>query len=554
MLPPSVHSQYVRYKENTTSFVNWLFGQAKKVMKVGALPPVAADLSTQHLIPMAQACKNASIAMPAMQRSFLQRAVGLRRKVGAHYVAGGSPATCDADDSHKFFTDCLQGILDLFPAPAPGIRPATDPTLVPDMDESFINQFSVLHVEGHDDIHPESLAAESADECPSPPPQQRPASRVSNQLLDLVDDPRIELYCLLHEIRDIRRYVKSVWAEYVAGKVDLVTASLVTEAAYESMGIIDENFCQQHRHLDGVGQMIGCITSGWKSNWPPHLVNIHLLREGFFIEAKDSNDKRHLLRLDNTPFIDDVMDLTLAPEYNMLLDLARDDATELWGKRRPATDVDYQRVRGLERGSIYHGHIGHVWRSDHLMRHMWNGQHEECIRLNVAAMVNIHLDLMRMPGLLKMVEEDYNRFAKRFPQDYYGIDPGDTECQMWNKRNLVKFLAWMDPEAKFMGKDFVKINPVFAGLTVFFCWERTLDGIVSTVTNAWAMMPMAHAYNYGRVIGTKVGRWDDMETIITMQGQEIFTSQRPTDALQCETRYWLAMGGKPGHITQLRKQ
>lgn len=63
MLPPSVHSQYVRHKENTTSFVNWLFGQANKVMKAGSLPSQSADLSTQHLLPMAQACKKASIIM-----------------------------------------------------------------------------------------------------------------------------------------------------------------------------------------------------------------------------------------------------------------------------------------------------------------------------------------------------------------------------------------------------------------------------------------------------------------------------------------------------------
>ncbi|EQB43801.1 hypothetical protein CGLO_17506 [Colletotrichum gloeosporioides Cg-14] len=535
MLPPSVHSQYVRYKENTTSFVNWLFGQAKKVMKTESLPPLSADLSTQHLLPMAQACKKASIAMPAMQRSFLERAVSLRRKVGAHYVAGGSAATSDADDSHRFFTDCLQRILDLFPAPTPVARPATDSAPIPDMDESFINQFSVLHVEGHDDIHPESLVNEPADECPSPPPQQRPAARVSNQLLDLVDDPRIELWCLLIEIRDIRRYVKSIWAEYVAGKVDLVTASLVTEAAFESMEIMNENFCQQHSHLNGLRQMIVCIASGWKSKWPPHLVEIRLLREGFFVEAKDSNDKRYMLRLDNTPFIDDVMDLTLAPEYNMLLELARDDASHPCSKRRPACDLDYQRLRRLEAGSMCHEQIGHVWRADRLMRSLAHGQREKRIHLNVAAMVNVHLDLMRMPGLLKMVEEDYDRFAKRYPQHYYGIDPGDSEFQMWNKRNRVKFLAWMDPDDNFEGKEYFKINPVFAGLTIFFCWEQTLNAMVQTVTNGWALMPMAHAYNYA--------------TRGRHQGRE-----RPTDGLQCETRYWLAKGGKPGHITQLRKQ
>ncbi|KAJ0347056.1 hypothetical protein COL154_008217 [Colletotrichum chrysophilum] len=554
MLPPSVHSQYVRYKENTTSFVNWLFGQAKKVMKAGSLPSQSADLSSQHLLPMAQACKKASIIMPAMQRSFLERAVSLRRKVGAHYVAGGSAATSDADDSHRFFTDCLQRILDLFPAPTPVARPATDSAPIPDMDESFINQFSVLDVEGHDDIHPESLVNEPADECPSPPPTQRPAARVSNQLLDLVDDPRIELWCLLIEIRDIRRYVKSIWSEYVAGKVDLVTASLVTEAAFESMEIMNENFCQQHSHLNGLRQMIGCITSGWKSKWPPHLVDIRLLREGFFVEAKDSNGRRYMLRLDNTPFIDEVMDLMLAPEYNMLLELARDDTSHPCSKRRSACDLDYQRLRRLEAGSMCHEQFGHVWRADRLMRSLGHGQREKRIHLNVAAMVNVYLDLMRMPGLLKMVEEDYDRFAKRYPQDYYGIDTGDSEYQMWNKRNLVKFLAWMDPDNNFEGKEYFKINPMFAGLTVFFCWERTLNALVQTVTNGWALMPMAHAYNYGRVVGTKVGKWDDMETIITMQGQEIFTSQRPTDGPQCETRYWLAMGGKPGHITQLRKQ
>lgn len=350
MPPPSVHSQYVRYEENTTSFVNWLFGQAKKVMKAGSLPSQSADLSTQHLLPMAQACKKASIIMSAMQRSFLERAVSLRRKVGAHYVAGGSAATSDADDSHRFFTDCLQHILDLFPAPTPVAHPATDSAPIPDMDESFINQFSVLHVEGHNDVHPESLVNGPTDECPSPPPTQRPAARVSNQLLDLVDDPRIEFWCLLIEIRDIRRYVKSIWSEYVAGKVDLVTASLVTEAAFESMEIMNENFCQQHSHLNGLRQMIGCITSGWKSKWPPHLVDIRLLREGFFVEAKDSNGRRYMLRLDNTPFIDDVMDLTLALEYNMLLELARDDASHPCSKRRPACDLDYQRLRRLEVG------------------------------------------------------------------------------------------------------------------------------------------------------------------------------------------------------------
>ncbi|KAF9869642.1 hypothetical protein CkaCkLH20_12829 [Colletotrichum karsti] len=553
ILPPNIHSQYLRYKANTKLFLNWLFSESKKIMKPKLLPREATGLCTQHLLPMAQACKSAAVAMPPIQRSYLQQAIDLRRKVGKYYVSGGSQSAVATDDGHKFFTNCLDRILDMFPAApsASSPRPPSPPSSAPAPDPSFTNKFGLLNVEDYEDTGPEGPRPKPATPAtPSPP-------TAKDKLFDLIDDSGVELICLLNDIREIRLYLQGIWANYQARKLDLVSAALVTEAAFECIGIMDENFGQVNPELQLMPAIVAAIVKGSTAHWPNHL-HLCLAKDGPCVQddSQPAGGQSEFRPYVGNPHVDFLSEWLMAPAFNMMVGLAEQakhpDMPSLW-----PDDADYQMLRELEAHSVHltRGREKHgFWRLDRLMLYLWQPQNEG-IHLTTVALSTIMLDLRKMDGLFAMVTDDYDLFCRKFPHDFYDIDPPDNQLHRENKHDVGRKLAWLRPEDNFPSKECIKINPVLAGLTIFIPYQKVLRGIIHTTSWDWCLMPMAHIYNYARAKNSWPLQWADMEALITMQGREIFSDGelRPTNIKICENRFYFANGGTSNELTAIRK-
>lgn len=561
-LPPAIQQQYLRYKNSTNGFINWLFDEAKHHMDPGVLPADPKGLMTYHLVPMAHACRVAGIAMPRQQLTFLERAIDLRRQVSSWYTGGnlaaGHNLRSELDDRHRYFNDRLQIVLDMFQAPTASQAPPASAAAAPDTNPArpMVNQFSPLHLEGDDDDDTDADVQQTAPSLPQP--LQAP-DRAPERVKDLVEDPCIELICLLNEMKDIRTHVRWIWRQYLAAKIDIISAGVVTEAAFEWIAIMDEDFCSRNPTLKTWDAMIHHVFRTAVFRCPEEH---HLDRDGDGPCVQISNPDQQAMhddgRLKNLGLI---MYSLFQPAYKMLVSLAADAGSPFKEAGKRLSDLDtYQLLRTFENYSESLSDKVHgvsIWRLDRLTLCLSRGQRKDSIRLATAVMTSIWLDLHE-DGVFSAAAKDYWFFSQRYPHDFYDIDGSDSkaysEDYKAHMQSHQKLLRWVSINHHSPIKHLFDFNPFLVGITLFDAYQRVQDAIVSTVSMSWSIVPMAHIYNHARVRGRWRKDWDDMEAVMAMQEKEVFGLPRPTDFEQCEASFWLANGGTLGELTKLREQ
>lgn len=555
-LPQAIMQQYLRYKDSTNGLISWLFEEAKKHMEPGVLPADLKGLTTFHLLPMARACKAAGIAMPLLQFTSLERAIDLRRRVSSWYTGdiAGQTSLSEIDDRHNYFNERLQSILDMFRgSSAPQAPASAAPTPNTTVDPHVINQFSHLHLEGDDDDTDTDADVQVA--APEPAEPRAAPERIHEPVQDLVEDPCIELIWLLIEMSDIRIHVRNIWLEYKEGKIDLISAAVVTEAAFEWIAIMDEDFCIRNPTLDNWEAMIQHVfrTTVFRCPEEEIMLYLGLDREGPTVLIKNPARKsvlgdsrfKHIQKL-------------FYPGYRMLLTLACDTGEDITADTPPIENPsEFQLFRALRDASKYlsRGVRGQsVWRLDRFGLCLSKGQKSDAIRLAASAMASIWLDF-RENEICEIAADDYQEFSGKFPHGFYSIDEGDDEDYVQHKRNLEKsLLLWLDPNNPDKMKGVVYLNPVLAGIILFDAYQRVQNGIVNTTSASWSIVPMAHVYNHARVRGRWRENWADMDAVIAMQEKEVFVTKRPTDFEQCEARFWLANGGTAAELQAFRNE
>ncbi|KAF6823689.1 hypothetical protein CMUS01_10574 [Colletotrichum musicola] len=480
-LPPAIQQQYLRYKNSTNGFINWLFDEAKHHMNPGL--------------------------------TFLERAIDLRRQVSSWYAGGnlaaGHNMRSELDDRHRYFNDRLQIILDMFRGPTATQVPAasaTAPTTTRASALSVVNQFSHLHLEGDDDNDTDADVQQTAPSLL----QTLPApDRAHERVKDLVEDPCIELICLLNEMKDIRTHVRWIWRQSLAAKIDIISAGFVTEAAFEWIAIMDEDFCSRNPTLKTWDAMIHHVFRTTVFRCPEEHIKLHLDRDGDGLYVQISDPDQQAIHDD-------------------------DRLKYLVGKRLSDLDT-YQLLQTFEKysESLSEEVYGvSVWRLDRLTLCLSKGQRKDSIRLATAVMVSIWLDLHE-DGVFSAAGNDYWFFSQRYPHAFYGIEGSDTtaysEVYKDHMQSHMEMLRWVNINHRDPMKGFFQMNPFLAGITLFDAYQRVQDAIFTTVSMSWGIVPMAHIYNHARLRGRWRKNWDDMEAVMAMQEKEVFSPPRPTD-------------------------
>ena len=215
--------------------------------------------------------------MPSPVLAAARRAISLRKRC-ANWFKQALGGQSKDDHGHWYFIQVLERVLDILGAPPPD-EPTTAAasSATPGSDKpSFAdiqNRFASLVVEDgdQDDVDDNAdIGAGKADSGnrgkkkgksgkpaakpnktaaePSLDPPYEPDETSSGEGLDMF----LELYCLFEDLRSMRSFLHSTWSDYAAGTLDLMSASVTTNTAFDLVRQETEEFLAKNPKMDGL--------------------------------------------------------------------------------------------------------------------------------------------------------------------------------------------------------------------------------------------------------------------------------------------------------------
>ncbi|MCJ1352936.1 MAG: hypothetical protein MMC33_002920 [Icmadophila ericetorum] len=325
MLPTALESSYRLHKSDTSAFVKWLTetaakcgyiskstkaevkqndppssqrlkGKARKQAKAAAAkqnvlaqkqPPPSISvlkrtMAVKELVPQAKAVAThveAPVIVPAEIVRLGFRALSARKKCAAwfHNQMKADPIALKSNDQHSYLIDLFEELLSILkplfeivppPEPTPNeiLAPAGNPSNTQDLKplENLFMSLEVEEVEGEGDTSEQVETGRSTSKLPS--------DRVSYELESpkgkhIGEDVVFAIFCLFNNYHSTRQYILEVGSEYKAGKLDLISASVTTNTAFELARREEEDFiassprCQDfHKTLDVLSQYFSIMS------------------------------------------------------------------------------------------------------------------------------------------------------------------------------------------------------------------------------------------------------------------------------------------------------
>ncbi|KAG6361576.1 hypothetical protein INS49_009803 [Diaporthe citri] len=237
---------YRWYKLGTEAMFTWLSDALANTGII--LDTRLEDTSIRNLLSLASQAKRAGASMPYEVLHSLEDALKIRRQYHAWYSNQISQDSSEeankgikqSNDSHQAFIDVLQYIHDLF---APAAIPSAHSTSSGASDEKtaeLTNLFANLETEDIAEMEDDDQAVNTINQSSDPPPAVR--HWVSKKAQALTEDKFLELYCLFDDANKIREYLRQKWAEYHSRKIDIISAAITTQEAFELFAEIEESY------------------------------------------------------------------------------------------------------------------------------------------------------------------------------------------------------------------------------------------------------------------------------------------------------------------------
>ncbi|TKX20292.1 hypothetical protein C1H76_7545 [Elsinoe australis] len=258
MLPPFLRSSYERYKTDTKTFATWTVNAAKKRGYErgldGSMPSATRNddkssrskkghqTTISELRAVADFIAKSDVQVPSQVLDIARRAISLRKRVTSWFLGRSSNSSTSR---HAHFVTVLEQICETLEwnltknsARSGHKTSATTPPGDNGTDvDLWLNSFAVLSFD-------ESLDDSSAQTTP----QRELVSEV-----EIVDDDQddgeeeelcqryFKAYCLFSDLHSMRSFISQTWQEYRDGKLDLMNATVITDAALQlAQDLIDE--------------------------------------------------------------------------------------------------------------------------------------------------------------------------------------------------------------------------------------------------------------------------------------------------------------------------
>ena len=213
------------------------------------------------------------------------RAISARRKCAtwfrSHFAHSGP-----SNEEHWFFIELLEDIMTILSAnydlPTPSkptktqetgsnTAPPTTATSPGKSKKTLENLFGILDLE--------EPAATSENERDAQPKEQSPSDARSSQIAKVTIDFEVEdekefagenalfaAFCLYQDLHHLRQYVNTIWSAYVSNDMDLATASVITNTAFDLARRAEEDFKSVFpvvKSVDEMRQLVLDVLSSW---------------------------------------------------------------------------------------------------------------------------------------------------------------------------------------------------------------------------------------------------------------------------------------------------
>ncbi|KAK5266969.1 hypothetical protein LTR99_006073 [Exophiala xenobiotica] len=262
MLPDFLKDSYKQYKTDTVRFATWLVNVAKKcgyepedltptpsldangkgkrkknTNQSKAPEPEKYQISIRELCKVAQAVSKSTVKVPTSVLAVAKRAITLRKDVTSYFVGQGNAAS---NQRHAHFIEVMEDICKSLEWDDEGTSAAAKkddkgvdlPNNAGENadDQAWLNRFAALTVEDIEDTT-ETVSERSE--------MVKVVAVEDEEAADPDDDEAylshafFRVFCLFHDLQKWRKFLSETWTEYGDRKVDLMTASVVTDNALQ---------------------------------------------------------------------------------------------------------------------------------------------------------------------------------------------------------------------------------------------------------------------------------------------------------------------------------
>ncbi|CAJ2511208.1 Uu.00g068330.m01.CDS01 [Anthostomella pinea] len=255
MLPGFLRDSYKQYKDDTDWFATWLVNVAKRSpqdpgsnVELSAAADNKYATTVSQLLAHGKAVAKSAIDVPASVLARARRAIKLRNDVTSHYLGKGDVAS---NRRHAHFVLVLEEICELLEWKTS--KEKKDGKQPPPTDaQAWLNRFAALTVEEAEDI-PESIAAATSKDIVKVEVVEEENTEEGRDAH--LSEAYFRLLCLFHDLENWRAFISQTWTEYRDLKIDLMTASVVTDNALQlARDLINEVVDRWPHELPG-GQM-----------------------------------------------------------------------------------------------------------------------------------------------------------------------------------------------------------------------------------------------------------------------------------------------------------
>lgn len=602
MLPESLKSSYAQYKDDTDRFATWLLhaaekcgyeaagltgvvdsttngkGKAKSKSKSKPVPPPKYKATISELRTIGQVVAKSSMRVPSAILAVARRAVNLRKDAACWFVGRGETAS---DKRHAHFVSVLEEICESLEwrttesskqdsatrsdaaAPANGTADAKTAS------EAWVNQFATLTVE-------------EPEEAPEPGDSSKQLVQVElvedaseddlGQELQYITHAYFRVYCLFRDLNNMRSFIRQTWEEYRDNKLDVMTASVVTDTAMQLARaavfdlVRDKSVLPKLRGDEMKAQMMlyhmACFSRGNDEGSSTELgltFHVDMAEEAEWCFVRTSTLLQSFAPvIERNPVPDfekgkfgyyfpkaDRSRMSVPERFNedkmLLFDILPDFCLiQTMGGKWPVRDefthgfCQFAKTKKVTLWLSFAAQvlldITHVLRSEG----PWND--------------------LRMTGLrISKTLADFKKLSATHPRPAFWPNQGDREIEkiQYCIDSCVKFdpqhAIWQVGDADFLSRHeehfFLKRNPVLAGLITFHLTLRMQAVGQLLVTQWYDVQQMAFLYNLVNTTPELQLTWPDIEAFIKIHGEKhIFVGNRPKDAAESLNRLETATG------------
>lgn len=250
-----------------------------------------------------------NVKIPITIIDLLQQIIKMRRKVSEYYKMQSRSRADDYNlrgdnHKHKHFISKLEEVLKILqsvsesPAhstakPKEGPSSASQKCEETPMDD-INNRFNALEVDEPIELGPDD-GAESSSVQPKTPQAIKSQDVVYDASESEDDEIDFAVFCFFEDLRRIRVFLIQIWQDYKSGKIDLMTASVVSNTAFGFVQNIDAEFGRSnpallssdfHQNPIFPTYMLNCTRTGVDFNLRAHpddLYNYEMQAFGEFI-------------------------------------------------------------------------------------------------------------------------------------------------------------------------------------------------------------------------------------------------------------------------------